>query len=53
MEDQLRLRYRWILGEYLLKHEVAVCEKTPEPVLLELDIRILDYLFQLHGHKEN
>ena len=35
------------IGDYVFKHEVAVCRNSPEQALLGLDIGILDYLMQL------
>ena len=38
----------WLhIGEYVIKHMVAVCKDPPQQALLGLDIGILDYLMQL------
>ena len=38
----------WLhIGEYVIKHVVAVCKDPPQQALLGLDIGILDYLMQL------
>lgn len=38
----------WLhIGDYVIKHVVAVCKNPPEQALLGLDIGILDYLMQL------
>ena len=38
----------WLhIGEYVIKHVVAVCKDPPQQALLGLDIGILDYLMKL------
>lgn len=38
----------WVhVGEYSIRHEVAVCKEAPSDVLIGLDIGILDYLLTL------
>ena len=38
----------WLhLGEYVVKHEVAVSEQLGEAVLLGMDLGLLNYLLQL------
>ena len=42
----------WLhIGDYVFKH-VAVCNNSPEQILLGLDIGILDYLMQLEKERE-